>query len=72
MNFEEFANKYYSDSGWIRADERLPKKDGKYLIYYAGDVMMGSFYVGGGWYFNGVRHKQLAFWMPLPEPPEDR
>ncbi len=56
---------------WIPCSERLPEKDGFYLVQgYGGDVLPKIKYFHSddyGHYWNGFVFNALA-WMPLPEP----
>lgn len=58
-------------SGWISVKDRLPEKDGKYLVVDEGDVDVG-FYVSGGWMWDGGEDMLcVTHWMELPEAPEE-
>ena len=69
---------------WIPVDERLPEKEGEYLVTFAIDEkvrlvgygccqkdILGND-IGFGWYdlYSGTYFSDKAFvaWMPLPEP----
>ena len=74
-----FANGFnsgvWASSNWISVKDRLPEKNGRYLVYENGEVYSAEYeknrpdsewtddYEG---YFMKVSH-----WMPLPEPPEE-
>ena len=54
---------------WIPCSERLPEKNGEYLItlgFVWGREIEIGFYEDGEW-LNDNRHVNIA-WMPLPEP----
>jgi len=67
-------------SEWISVDDRLPEK-GQECIVYGGEtgVMVDTFedrHADNGWFIElqswcgrNEEHK-VAFWMPLPDPPE--
>lgn len=65
-------------SEWISVEERLPEKEGKYLICTdRGYVTFGFFgnYDGNGNLTilrNNPRfdYRNVIYWMPLPEPPD--
>ena len=48
---------------WIRAKDRLPKKDEEVLVYWDDGFEIGR-YVGG-------EVGENVYWMPLPEPPKE-
>ena len=63
-------------SEWISVKDRLPEKNGKYLVCVDGGKIIPR-YVITCWYWNGkfedFQHyttRFVSFWMPLPEPPE--
>ena len=49
---------------WIPVTERLPDKDGIYIVSVKGKVVTDEF-VNGFWFCSGVL---VDAWMPLPEP----
>lgn len=59
---------------WISVDERLPEREGKYLVYtYKGGIGFGEF---RSYLLNKERALSapqfdyyVTHWMPLPEPP---
>lgn len=51
---------------WISAKERLPEKDGRYLIV----EKHFSKWVGVSSMRNGRFDFEITHWMPLPSPPE--
>lgn len=58
---------------WISANDRLPEKNGSYLVCSAktGKVYTAHFYVDGQIWSGVSSNKYICYWMPLPEPPED-
>lgn len=69
----EYIPTYYGPSfdRWIPVDERLPEKEGRYLVFH-GFVLIAN-WVDGSWieysdqytdYVSGITH-----WRPLPEHP---
>ena len=63
---------------WISVEERMPEKEGKYLICTTkGYVTFGYF----GDYGNGKMtlyrdnprfdYRNVIYWMPVPEPPKE-
>lgn len=73
-------------SKWISVEERLPERDGVYLVYaptYSGGSSSGLDCIGGvmfcrrrygHWSIEVGYHKRpncVTHWMPLPEPPEE-
>ena len=64
-------------SDWISVKERLPERDGRYLVAIKnGDgysISVRKFRNGGFGYKNGVWERRtfgVRFWMHLPKPPE--
>ena len=54
-------------TGWIPVSERLPGKDGCYLVSTTGtnnDVIDIAYYIEGLWH----KASRIKAWMPLPEP----
>jgi hypothetical protein len=58
------------DMEWISVKDRLPRKDGDYIVYTPSSniskVRKCSYTVLYGWGINEVTH-----WMPLPSPPKE-
>ena len=51
---------------WINIKDKLPKKDGRYLVYIPNYKWIGvSSLRNGKWDDNALTH-----WMPLPEAPK--
>lgn len=62
---------------WIPVSERLPERNGEYLVctihdfYKTKKVAKASFRRNrGGFYGNGGHWSNVTHWMPLPEPPK--
>jgi hypothetical protein len=64
----------YSKQEWISVDERLPEREGKYLVYtYKGGIKFGeyrSYLVGEGKLCEPQFDYYVTHWMPLPEVPK--
>lgn len=63
---------------WIPVTERLPERNGEYLVctlhdfYKNTKVAKASFKrSSGGFYGNGGHWSNVTHWMPLPEPPKE-
>ena len=61
-------------SKWISVKERLPEKEGAYLIYTDEcETLVAWCEPGGFWRRSGdlfpMWHDEITHWMPLPEPP---
>ena len=65
---QEVAEEY--NGGWIPCSERLPEKDGNYLITFKGRVYE-AYYQDGFWLdpieFYRV-YRSVTAWQPLPAP----
>lgn len=63
-------------AGWISAKDQLPEKFQPVIVCRPGrsegeyKVEQGYKDAGDWWKVYGARTKCVAFWMPLPEPPE--
>ena len=64
---------------WISVKEKLPKKEGKYLIYTKNltgykpleeNIFIAIFYCND-WIFKYWEDNDVTHWMPLPEPPKE-
>ena len=59
---------------WIPCSERLPEKDGEYLVCWCGawgvDICFAEYSkCGKYWYAKyGSEYRGVTAWMPLPEP----
>lgn len=54
-------------TGWIPVSERLPGKNGCYLVSTTGtnnDIIDMAYYIEGMWH----KASRIKAWMPLPEP----
>lgn len=66
-----------SNHGWVSIKERLPNKDGKYLVHYQTQVLCDGRYLPKFDvvnYSSCIRHfdfyhDHITHWQPLPEPP---
>lgn len=65
-------------SEWISVKDRMPEKEGKYIVCVAGNVCVLPMIVNGvgykywetGKYFKKEMDK-VSHWMPFPEPPKE-
>lgn len=78
--YQEAINIVKQHSDWISADERLPDKDGKYLVYCVGNreltkdrkelsIMRFNQKTKGGWFALSPLFK-VAYWQPIQPPSE--
>lgn len=74
------------NSGWISVDDRLPEDDGKYMVWYKGELDICEFdtdsqtfgYTHDDYdefysylvYWDDGMNKDVTYWRPLPEPPK--
>lgn len=68
--FDEYKPVDGPINGWIPCFERLPEKDGEYLVslkLFRGDVLTATLKFFNGEWLSYPDDKVLA-WMPLPEP----
>ena len=60
---------------WISVKDRLPEKDGRYLVCYANlsDVVEAIYNSSFGFIHKCTANtfQTATHWMPLPEPPKD-
>ena len=77
----EIYNTNYRKQEWISVDERLPEKDGMYLIFSpytnkeGGIIYCNRFLTKGNPIFPPNSFESISkvtHWMPLPEPPETK
>ena len=65
---KEQGCEFFGDGiGWIPVSERLPEKNGCYLVSTTGEnnnIIDMSFYIEGLWH----KASRIKAWMPLPEP----
>lgn len=62
---------------WINVDDRLPEKDGRYLVYTScianyrplKDNVFVARLVNRNWVFEGWEFNRVTHWQPLPKPP---
>ena len=63
---------------WISVEERMPEREGYYLVYSCGDYEIakfrkGKFHIWEQDAFESMDWRPttlITHWMPLPEPPE--
>lgn len=61
----------YSKPEWISVEERLPERNGRYLIIDdEGYMVVASWYKDCGWFIPICRANPVTHWMPLPEAPK--
>ncbi len=70
---------YRKQSEWISVEDRLPEKDGKYLVYDVGQHLgisipeiRTTFFKRGDRYHDYMWRNHFSHWMPLPEPPKKK
>ena len=79
-NAIDIVKQHQAKSGWISADERLPNKDGKYLVYCVGNreltkdreelsIMRFNQKTKGGWFALSPLFK-VIYWQPIQPPSE--
>lgn len=62
---------YRKQSGWISVEERLPEREGTYLVYtYKGAIKFGDFRCYYAKNDNPQFDYYVTHWMPLPEAPK--
>ena len=69
-------------SEWISVQDRMPEKDGRYLVWFERTKAWGWVSPAIGYYWHdtlgfssqyntrGV-NMPVAYWMPMPKPPEE-
>ena len=77
QDFIDRVESFPSAEVWIPVTERLPERNGEYLVctihdfYKTTKVAKASFKSNsGGFYGNGGHWSNVTHWMPLPEPPK--
>lgn len=79
-NAIDIVKQHQAESEWISADERLPNKDGKYLVYCVGNreltkdrkelsIMRFNQKTKGGWFALSPLFK-VVYWQPIQPPSE--
>ena len=81
---EDFVAIAKADNGWISVKDRLPARDGEYMVYGQSEAMwellpdsdpiwVCNYYKKHGFYSIELRREYdyITHWMPLPEPPEE-
>lgn len=70
----EWSDRYYS-GGWISVEDRLPEKDGFYLVTMDGEIagedkpFTGlTEFENGKWFDDEDDYQCVLAWQPLPEP----
>ena len=70
---EKVCEGYKQKSGWISVEDRLPEKEGVYLVHTTYNIIETEvFYISKHddisywWDLDGM----VTHWMPLPEPPK--
>lgn len=61
---ESFMRENHSAQQWIPCSERLPERNGYYLVTGRQGAVNKRLYQDGYWYGNWA----IIAWMPLPEP----
>ena len=56
---------------WIPVTERLPEKNGSYLVYVYGEVTEMDYWRGKWHRLRDDYTKAVTHWMPLPPPKEE-
>ena len=56
---------------WIPVTERLPEKNGVYLVYVYREVTEMNYWHGKWHMLRDDYTKAVTHWMPLPEPPKE-
>ena len=72
-----YTDSYKKDNGWISVEDRLPEKDGKYLVYDLGqhrgvstEEIRITYFKRGDKYYDYMWKTHFSHWMPLPEAPK--
>ena len=64
--------------GWVKIEDGLPSKAGKYIVYgrYAADcpmnVFQSNFYKKDKSFRTDIKTKGVTHWPPLPSPPVNK
>lgn len=71
---KRLMNNYVHYDKWISMKDKLPDKDGIYLVLYDEPDFPYSFCVQVRRFFkndhDAITWRKVTHWMPLPEPPE--
>lgn len=64
-----------SYGAWVDAKKRLPKEEGRYIIYAKAvkknGITIAYYYPEMGWWLVASSNiKGITHWMPLPKPPK--
>lgn len=68
---EELLQKTQQLHSWIPVKERLPEKNGSYLVYVYGEVTEMDCWHGKWHRLRDDYTKAVTHWMPLPKPPKE-
>ena len=69
---EKMAQFEANQPKWISVEERLPEKNGKYIVCTAkGSVYCTKFSIDVCGIFHTDMYTHITHWMPLPEPPKE-
>lgn len=77
----EFIKNWMPDlptvGGWISVKDRMPKEEGRYIVYADKGVKSAFYETYEGesrWTDEGERYWDIhvTHWMPLPEPPKEK
>lgn len=74
---EEIKMRLNAAQKWISTTDRLPEKDGAYLVCYGNGLITTDTFMTfedgrTKWYDGGYDIGGITHWMPLPEKPKER
>lgn len=78
--YNKHADNLPTTAEWIDVNERLPEKEGKYIVYTESitgykpleyNVFIAD-YVFDDFVFKGWENNRVTHWQPLPEPPKNK
>lgn len=77
IDINDIARFPAAQSGWIDAKKELPKAHLPVIVCREKEkgrwtVEQGHMELNGWWRVYGSRVKKIAYWRPLPIPPEDK